>query len=317
MKQSRRKFITTVSAAGASIPFTRIINPESLLPAENRYPLRIFSKPLDSYDFGFMCECVSKAGIGGLDLTVRPGGKVEPADVEAKLPAYVEEAGKYNLLLDMMVTGIVDPGDPLTEIVLRTASKAGIKNYRLGYLEYDLKTGIPESIKKFKQIFAGIEGLNRKYNIRGGYQNHAGSRVGGPVWDLNEILLGLPSEYIGCQYDVRHAVVEGANSWILGMHLIAPYIKSLAIKDLTWMTVRGKPAAVTVPMGEGMVNWDLFFRTVKQLNIVAPMTLHIEYPLLSTEEEQLGLPQKQDIIVRKIKKDVDFINGLMNKYQLT
>jgi sugar phosphate isomerase/epimerase len=48
----------------------------------------------------------------------------------------------------------------------------------------------------------------------------------------------------------------------------------------TWL-----PEPVTVSLGEGMVNWDLFFKMVKELNIVAPLTLHIEYPLLEKDEE--------------------------------
>ncbi len=83
------------------------------------------------------------------------------------------------------------------------------------------------------------------------------------------------------------------------------------------MNVKGKPSAVTVPLGEGMVNWDLFFRTVKELNISGPVTLHVEYPLLETGEEKLTLAQQQEIIVRKLKKDTDFLKGFLLKYQLT
>lgn len=111
-------------------------------------------------------------------------------------------------------------------------------------------------------------------------------------------------------------MVEGANSWVLGMKLLAPYIKTLAIKDFTWQTVKGKPAAVTVPMGEGMVNWDLYFKTLIELNIKAPMTLHVEYPLFTKAEENSPLARKQDIIVAKFKKDMDFLNGYLSKYGL-
>lgn len=100
-----------------------------------------------------------------------------------------------------------------------------------------------------------------------------------------------------------------------GMKLIAPHIRTLAIKDFTWQTVNGKAQAVTVPMGEGMINWDIFFRQ-KELNITGPLTLHIEYPLLEGEEK-LTLTQQQEIIVRKIKKDMDCLNGYLVKYQLT
>ena len=317
MKQNRRKFIATVAAASASIPMVSAFPADFLSqPAEKRYPIRIFSKALDTYDFGFICECALKSGIGGLDLTVRKGGKVEPAEVETKLPLLVEQAKKYNLTIDLMVTDIVSVSDPLTERVLKTASALGIKYYRFGYYEYDLKAGVWESLQKFRTGIKEVADLNEKYKIHGGYQNHAGTRVGGPVWDLHELLSGLRPEFAGCQYDVRHAMVEGASSWILGMRLISPYIKTLAIKDFTWITGTGKPRAVTVPMGEGMVNWDLFFRTLKELNISGPMTIHIEYPLLEKGEENLPLQQQQDIIVKKLNKDVDYINGYLAKYEL-
>jgi L-ribulose-5-phosphate 3-epimerase len=216
----------------------------------------------------------------------------------------------------MMVTGIVSASDPFTEKILKTASSLGIKHYRLGYLDYDLNTGVWETLQVHRAAIKGIAELNRKYNIHGGYQNHTGTRVGGPVWDLHELLRNLPPEFAGCQYDVRHAMAEGATTWILGMRLVAPYIKTLAIKDFTWITTNGKPMAVTVPMGEGMVNWDLFFKTVKELNITGPLTLHVEYPLFEKGEEQLPLPQQKEIIVRKLKKDADFLKACLNKYSL-
>jgi L-ribulose-5-phosphate 3-epimerase len=316
MKQNRREFISTIAAASAAMPFASVMEVQDTRASTSKYPIRLFSKPLDSYDFAFMCECLSKSGIGGIDLTVRPGGKVEPAEVETKLPGLVSEARKHNLALDMMVTGILSPSDPFTERILKTASSSGIRHYRLGWAEYDFKTGIWETLQVYKASIKGIAEINRKYNIHGGYQNHAGVRIGGPVWDLHELLHNLPPDFIGCQYDVRHAMVEGANTWILGLRLMAPYIKTLAVKDFTWVTTNGKPEAVTVPLGEGMVNWDLFFKTVKELGIAGPLTLHIEYPLFEKGEEKLSLPQQQEIIIRKIKKDVDFLKGLLTRNAL-
>ena len=78
-----------MAVAGASIPFASGLNSFFSPSAENNFQVSLFSKPLDSYDFGFMCECLTKSGIGGIDLTVRPGGKVEPANVEFALPKLV------------------------------------------------------------------------------------------------------------------------------------------------------------------------------------------------------------------------------------
>ena len=317
MKQNRREFITTLAAAGMTVTFATSFKQDNPLQPEEKFPIRLFSKPLDSYDFDFMCECAVKSGIGGFDLTVRNGGKAEPAYVESVLPRLAEEARKYNLAFDMMVTGIVSATDPLAERVLKTASELGIKYYRLGWLEYDDKLGIRESLKKYRATLREVVELNRKYKIHGSYQNHSGAMIGGPVWDLDDLLRDLPPESLGIQYDVRHATVEGANSWILGLHLIADHIQTIAIKDFTWKSVNGKPEAVTVPLGEGIVNWELYFKTLKELKVTCPVTLHIEYPLLDKGEEKVPLIQQQNIIVSKLRKDMDFLNVNLKKYELT
>jgi len=312
MVQNRRKFISSI-VAGATIPLISNINPFLPVFGEPTFPIRLFSKPLDGYDFDFMCECVAESGIGGFDLTVRKGGKIEPLNVERELPDLVQKAKRYNLSVDMIVTGILTAAEPDTDLILKSASYAGVKYYRLGWLEYDYKLGVWETLQKFRTSLMGILALNRKYNIHGGYQNHSGTWVGGPIWDLHELLRDFPPEFLGCQYDVRHATVEGASTWILGMRLIASHIKTLAIKDFTWRTVNGKPEAVTVPLGEGMVNWDLFFRTLKELGISVPITLHIEYPLLEPGEDKLSLIQQQKIITGKLRKDVEFLNSYINR----
>ena len=316
MKQTSREFVGTLAMAGASIPFLSHINVQKDIAPVKNYPVRIFSKPLDGYEFDFMCECLVRSGIDGFDLTVRQGGKAEPTHIESVLPRLAEEAEKYNLKLDMMVTGILSTADPLAEKVLKTASALEIKYYRLGWYDYDIKAGIRQSIRKCRNELMAIAELNRKYKISAGYQNHSGTRIGGPVWDIHELLQGIPSDLIGCQYDVRHANVEGANTWVLGMRLIAPMINSLAIKDFTWLNVNGKPEAVTVPLGEGIVNWDLYFKTIKELDIKGPVTLHVEYPLLEGGEEALPLINQQNIIVKKLTKDMEFLRSYLDKYQL-
>ncbi len=54
--------------------------------------------------------------------------------------------------------------------------------------------------------------LNKKYGIQAGYQNHSGMGVGAPLWDLRELLQDLPPQWKGSQFDIRHAVTEGAYS---------------------------------------------------------------------------------------------------------
>ena len=59
MKQNRRKFISTVVAGSVIVPLFSDIKVLQPVTGSLNYPLRLFSKPLDNYDFDFLCECAS------------------------------------------------------------------------------------------------------------------------------------------------------------------------------------------------------------------------------------------------------------------
>ncbi len=317
MKSDRRGFITKTAAACASISFvTNSFGMGTIIPQRKKYPIAFFTKPLDDFELGFMAESLAMAGLDGFDLAVRRGGRVSPDRVADDLPKVIETGKQYNLLTDMMVTGITRADNPDTRRVLETAAKQGVKYYRMGYFSYDFKEGIWESLQRIKGSLGDLVQMNKEFGIQGGYQNHSGDRVGAPMWDVWELVRGFPMEYLNSQFDIRHAVTEGAASWILALRLLSKNIGSLAIKDFTWDIANGKESVKSVPLGEGIVDFDSYFKTLKELNIVAPITLHIEYPFLNKEEEEFSLIKKQKIIVSKLKHDVDFIRGRLEKFQL-
>lgn len=307
MTLSRRKFIKATALTGAFTAFAGSLAGEQPAAESRRFKISYFTKNLDRYETEFMAETLAMAGVDGLDLTVRRGGKVNPERITDELPRVIEIAAKYNLPTRLMVTAILGTEEKETEVVLQTASALGVKHYRLGYYNYDLEAGILKSIGVIRERLRSLSAINRNFNIQAGYQNHSGGLVGSPGWDVYELVKGFPVETISSQFDVRHATVEGNRSWIFVLHLLQKNIGSLAIKDFTWQVQNGSARVVNVPLGEGLVDFNLYFRTLNELNIDVPVTLHIEYPLLSPGEENLPLLEKQKIIVRKIKKDVTFI----------
>jgi L-ribulose-5-phosphate 3-epimerase len=316
MNNKRRLLLKGMAAATAAIPFSRAFPSTISAAPVKKFPIAIFTKPLDSFELEWMAETLAMSGIDGFDLSVRPKGRVEPARVTEELPKAIEMGKKYNLSTPMMVTAITDSQDINTERVLKCAASLGVKHYRLGYYDYDIKKGIRESLVEIKKKIELLAKLNKAIGIQGGYQNHSGTKVGAPLWDVSVLLQNIPVESMSSQFDVRHAVTEGASSWILAMQLLRNNIGSLAIKDFTWDVTNHKAKVVSVPLGEGIVDFDLFFNSVKEMNLVVPLTLHVEYPLLNKEEENYSLLQKQKIIVSKIKKDVEFIRTKLVKFQL-
>jgi L-ribulose-5-phosphate 3-epimerase len=128
------------------------------------------------------------------------------------------------------------------------------------------------------------------------------------VW---EIIREFPVETLSSQFDIRHATVEGHRSWRFILHLLGSNIESLAVKDFTWKVDNRRAQIINVPLGEGLVDFDAYAGILRELDINVPITLHIEYPLLSSAEEHYSLLEKQKIMIRIIKKDVQFIRSLL------
>ena len=113
-----------------------------------------------------------------MDLTVRPGGHVLPERVEEDLPRAVETLRKSGLAVPLITTAITDANDPLTRRVLATAKKLGVANYRMGYWTFPANTDPLKALREMKPRAAALAALNREIGIRGGYQNHVGTRSG-------------------------------------------------------------------------------------------------------------------------------------------
>ncbi len=276
-------------------------------------PVCIFSKHLQWLDIPEMAKAAADMGYAGIDLTVRKGGHVEPEKAVTELPRAVEQIRKAGLDVPVIATNLIDPKDPLTGAVLRTAGKLGIKSYRTGPLTYDASLGVAKSLEKFKKQLTELAALNKKHNIQGAYQNHSGVRVGASVWDLWVLLKDVDPRWMGVQYDPKHATAEGGMSWVHGLDLLKNHISSMDIKDFYWEKREGKWRHRQVPLGEGMVDFKQFFGLVRQYNITGPMSIHFEYPLGGAQEgnKQLTVPAEE--VLAAMKRDLQTLRTMLRE----
>jgi len=308
-KFSRRQFTKLSATALGTIPMMSFQNPLSTFSSEDKkLEVNLFSKHLQFLDYNDMAEATAEMGFSGLDLTVRRKGHVLPEEVEENLPKAVTAIKKVGFKPTMMSTNVWDANNTTNKKVLETASKLGFTHYRTDWLKYPEDKEISESQKEFAIQAQALSKLNKKLGLTGGYQNHSGKHVGAPVWDLPPILQGSDPNFMGAQYDIRHAVVEGGGSWELGLKNIKPFINSIVIKDVKWEIVKGKWKAVHVPLGEGMVDFKRYFSLLKQYKINVPISLHVEYEGLGGAEKgkkEITIPQKE--VFSQIKKDLVFL----------
>jgi sugar phosphate isomerase/epimerase len=309
---TRRGFMAGLAAAGAGGAWglVRTLEAHAARTPAAGHAVCLFSKHLQWLDYDAMAETAAEIGFDGVDLTVRPGGHVLPERAEEDLPRAVEAVRGAGLDVPLMTTAITDPRDPHAEPILRTAHALGIAAYRMGYLDYEDGRSLVDTLEDYRPRLRDLAALNAEYEIHGAYQNHDGTRVGSPLWDLWYLLRDLDPRWIGCQYDVRHATVEGGNTWRLSLELLRPYIRTLVAKDFKWAQRDGGRWRVQdVPLGEGMVDFDAFFALVERYGIAGPISVHFEYPV--AEDEGLALTARRREAVAVMRADVQRLRAML------
>jgi len=269
----------------------------------------IFSKQLQWLNFEDMANKVSEMGYDGIDLTVRANGHVLPERVEEDLPKAVELAKKAGIEIMMISTDITNAAEAKTERILKTASALGIRHYRTNGLNYPKDLKIPENIEKIKREFKGLSQINEKYGVRSDYLNHSGEGFGSCIWDLWLTLKDLNHEFIGSQYDIKHATIAGAYSWPIGLKLIEKYVRTMVIRDFRWERKNGKWQILPVPIGEGMVDFEKFFSLVNMYEISGPISVMCDYGLGGAENGAKSLTIPGDNVLSAMKKDLLSLKG--------
>ncbi len=292
----------------------------------------IFSKHLQWASISDAAAIARDIGFDGIDITVRAEGHVLPERVETDLPAAVEAVHRAGLTVPMITTDIMSVQTPHADAVLKTANRLGIRNYRWGMLTYPADKGVAERLVELKPQMKALAALNQEHQICGMYHTHSGpGLVGAPIWDLWNLFQGLDPRWIGVNYDIGHATVEGGyGGWIDSSRLVMSQMRGIALKDFTWQQNKGKNTHADpfdkslgiqdawvphwCPPGEGMVNFSGFFSILKEANTFAgPVQLHFEYPLGGAEngKKTLTLPKQQ--VIDAMHRDLTFVRKAMSE----
>jgi len=332
MRTNRRNFIakSVLTAAGvtagvksgllsgASLSENEIMPLFPVAADAEAFKISVFSKHLQWLDYKQMADLLVEIGFDGADLTVRPGGHVEPEKVEQDLPKAVDALAKKGKKIYMITTAIDNADDPLTEKILKTSVALGIKHYRMGWGHYDNSKTVEENISSMQAKLLKLAKLNEKYSISGEYQNHSGVAkegiyFGGAIWDTAMVLKAINSKWLNAQYDVYHATVEGANTWPVGLKFISPFIRSIDIKDFEWIKAEGKTRSESIPLGTGRVDFKRYFAIIKELKLNVPISIHYEYPLGGAENGATKITIQKEEVISAMKRDLAVLKNYLKE----
>jgi sugar phosphate isomerase/epimerase len=271
---NRRSFIQSVAGAAAAGLATPAIRAQR--DAGFRGTLCFFSKHLPRMNGRELGRTLKALGFGGVDLTVRPGGHVDPKRVTTDLPLFVDAIRHEGLAVPMITTELLADTDPAAQPTLETAARLKIPFYKAGYYRYKF-VDVRKELEAAGAQLRGLADLSRRYGMRVGYHNHAGY-IGGPVWDFAPFIERLDPSTVGYYFDVRHAVVEGGDGgWRTALDMISPRLSMIALKDFFWEKAGGSWQQRNCPMGDGMVDWKRYFAMLAKARFHGPVSLHVEY----------------------------------------
>ncbi|WP_442511893.1 sugar phosphate isomerase/epimerase family protein [Novipirellula sp. SH528] len=240
---------------------------------KKEYRICVFEKYLQDLSYDELADVIAELGFVGIEATVRNKGHVLPERVEEDLPKLVEALKKRDLEVTTMATDVLNPSEPLSEKVLRTAKSLGINSYRMGFYQYDLNKRILPQLEEIRPQVRELAAFNRELGVTAFYQNHSDAKyVGATLWDMFGLLKGIPKDQVGLAFDIRHATVEAGLSWPVIYDVVKPHVGALFVKDFQW---NGRKAE-HVPLGTGRVD-PKFFDIVKADGFDGPISLHVEY----------------------------------------
>ncbi len=123
--------------------------------------------------------------------------------------------------------------------------------------------------------------------------------------DLVKFIQSVDRNNLFVNFDPANMILYGAGEPIAALKAIAPYVRSVHVKDGKWSAKPGVDWGTEVPAGEGDVGMEQFLRTLDEIGYTGPLTIERE------------IPQDPDRQKLEISKAVRLLNQLKTKLAIT
>lgn len=242
-----------------------------------------FTESFQDWPIEKVCEKFKAVGLDGLDLTVRPGGHIDPKDAKAKLPDAAAAAAKHGLEIGMLTTAITD-ADPDAEAILGACGELGVSRVKLGYYRTAQFGKLLVEIDDSRRRLEGVAKLAHKHGVLPCVHIHSGDTIpaSGPVAYL--LLRDFAPTEVGAYVDPMHMTIEGGiGGWRQSLDLLAPWIAISSLKNCMWQPQarddRGQIPwrVLKCPLADGVAPIPDYLQALRDLGYRGLYTLHSEY----------------------------------------
>ncbi|BBA96414.1 hypothetical protein RVR_1698 [Actinacidiphila reveromycinica] len=230
-------------------------------------------------------ETAAGLGFAAVDLTVRSGGHVEPAQVGTALAPMLAGIRGAGVECDQITTDIATAAGPYAEQVLAAAAGSGVRLFRWSSLAYPPgapafgTAAVRRRIASVRAEVAAVAALADRHHLVGIYHPFSGGAVGSALWDLVDLLAPYSPHSLGINYATEHMFAEGAvSAWKFNLQAAAPQVLGVALADMT--LVRGAAGGASESgafPGTGLVDFAALFTLLRQAGFRGPVEVLTEY----------------------------------------
>ena len=265
MALSRRQLLAAAAAAASRL---------SAQPKVRTGPLIcLYSRLLPDVEYFDLGPILSGMGFDGCDLSVQPGGTVQPQQISVDLVRAIESLQGRGLEVPVITTNFLSPVEPWARNVIYVAGGSGVPMFRGGYWKFS-----GARLVELKSQIVGLASIGRAYNMVMGVPNTAGDAV----------LRDLDPRWVGYDFDPSQATVD------LPLEAAISRVKMVILRDVRRQNGNLTPC----PLGQGIVDWTKFFDTLAHAKFSGPLTLQLDYPVADP--------------VDAIRRDLEFARKQLN-----
>ena len=235
-----------------------------------------FTKMLQKLSVAELIDFCKEVGLGGVDLAVRPGYPIAPANANKTLPeaAKAFRAAKLEIGLVTAPTSLTDPDSPMAKSIFEACQRAEVPAIKVGYFQY--RAPYEERLKEARKHLAGFAALAAKTKVKACYHTHSGTTMGNNAAGLRSMLADLDPHHVGVFFDTGHTAINGGPVR-MEVDAIRAWLSLVAIKDMAW-TKRGATWVVdVVPVGGGIVRWAEVGKALADAKFAGTVSIHGEY----------------------------------------
>ncbi|HWE53071.1 MAG TPA: TIM barrel protein [Bryobacteraceae bacterium] len=248
-----------------------------------------YSKNLAKVPYAELGTIAGQIGYDGIDLTVMDGGHVNPHITNVDLVRAIESVRGANLEVPMISTTLTTVNNDTAFPILAITGHTDVHLYRMGFWPWGT-VNPQQRLAEVRNDLMSLMLAGQRYEMIALLPNHAGGFVGGSVWDAQMLIGNMDPAWIGYYFDPSQT-----QEWEPALRMALPRVKAVAVQDFYWEKSGGVWARKMCPMGEGSIDWGLFFRILSQARYTGPLSIHFEY----AAQDELGALTKDLEFVRK------------------